>query len=251
VPILRPGEGVRLSDRHVVKLERPEIAFLEYTVGPEYEGAGLHFHRDHVDAFFILDGEFEFTVGTETVQAGPGTSVAVPPGAVHAFRKTSSGSAHFLNMHAPENGFVAYLRRRLRGDEFDLADYDIYDVDEADGPAEAFVVRPGEGERFERASGLVITSLAPLPQISLFELAFDAGWSGVDAHSHDDHVDSFFVLDGEVEFTVDGKTARVGSGMFVAAPPNVVHGFRPVGPASFLNVHAPDGGFAEGVRGRR
>ena len=171
----------------------------------------------------------------------------MPPGAVHAFRKTSRGGARFLNVHAPESGFVEYLRRRLRGDELDLAEYDIYDVDEAAGPAEAFVARRGEGERFD-LDHLAITIRAETVQLSLLELAFDAGWSGVAPHSHDDHVDCFFVLDGEVGFTVDGESARVGAGTVVAALPDDMHGIRPVAPAAFLNVHAPDAGFAAGVR---
>jgi mannose-6-phosphate isomerase-like protein (cupin superfamily) len=185
------------------------------------------------------------------VEVGPGTSVAVPPGVVHAFRKTSAGGAHLLNVHAPESGFVEYMLRRIRGDVFDFPDYDVYDVDEADGAGEAFIVRPGEGERFERAGGLAVTVLAATAPISLLELTFDGRWSGVDAHTHHDHVDSFFVLDGEVEFTVDGETLQIGAGTFVAAEQKVVHGFRPVGPAAFLNVHAPDAGFADGVRRQR
>jgi len=46
------------------------------------------------------------------------------------------------------------------------------------------------------------------------------------------------------------ETARASAGTYVAAPPNVTHGFRPIAPARFLNMHAPDAGFAARARGR-
>jgi quercetin dioxygenase-like cupin family protein len=57
----------------------------------------------------------------------------------------------------------------------------------------------------------------------LFELR--PGFEGPDPHTHDDHVDSFYVLEGEVEFLVAGETVHAGPGTFVAAPPGVVHTF--------------------------
>ncbi len=218
-------------------------------MGPEFEGPGPHFHKLHVDAFYVLEGQLEFTVGTETLLAGAGTSVAIPPGIVHAFTNPGPGGARYLNIHAPDSGFVELLRRRVRGEEFDETEYDIYDVDEPYGPADAQIAGPDGGERLERRD-LVNTIRAETTEISLFELAFDTRWSGVDPHSHDDHVESFFILDGEVEFLLEGETVRVGTGTYVAAPPQTVHGFRPVGPASILNIHAPDAGFAARARRR-
>jgi hypothetical protein len=66
---LGPGEGERLNERIVVKIERPEISVNEVTVGPEFEGPGPHFHKEHVDAFYVLEGQLEFTDGTETLLA--------------------------------------------------------------------------------------------------------------------------------------------------------------------------------------
>jgi hypothetical protein len=52
----------------------------------------------------------------------------VPPGVVHAFTNPGSGRARFLNVHAPERGFVDYLRARARGEDVDPAEYDVHDV---------------------------------------------------------------------------------------------------------------------------
>ncbi len=243
--LLGPGEGERLNERIVVKIERPEISVNEVNVGPDFEGPGPHFHKEHVDAFYVLEGELEFINGTETLRAGAGTTVAVPPGIVHGFTPPGPGGARYLNIHAPDCDFIEYLRHAIAGEDFE---WDSYDVEEPYGPAEAIVAGPNDGERLVRPSGLTNTIRAETTQLSLFELTFDERWEGVDPHTHDDHVDSFFVLDGEVEFLLGDETVRVGAGAYFAAPPDVTHGFRPVGPARLFNLHAPDAGFAGRAR---
>jgi hypothetical protein len=55
-----PGEGEPLETEHrelLVKGVRPELDFLEYDVGPGYEGPGPHYHETHVDSFYVLAGE--------------------------------------------------------------------------------------------------------------------------------------------------------------------------------------------------
>jgi quercetin dioxygenase-like cupin family protein len=114
--------------------------------------------------------------------------------------------------------------------------------------ADAIVTAASEGERFDRGDR-VVTIVADLPQLSVVELEFGPSFE-VPPHSHDDHVDAFYVLEGEVEFTLADGTVRGGPGTFVAAPPGALHGFRTPGPrrARVLNLHAPDAGFAESIR---
>jgi quercetin dioxygenase-like cupin family protein len=244
--VLGPGEGERLNDRIVVKAELPQISVNEVSVGPDFEGPGPHFHKKHVDAFYVLEGELEFINGAETLRAGAGTTVAVPPGIVHGFTNPGPGRARYLNIHAPDEDFIEYLRHAVAGEEFE---WDNHDVDEPYGPADAIVAGPEGGERLQRPK-LENVIRAETRELSLFELDFDERWEGVDPHSHDDHVDSFFILDGEVEFLLEGDTVRLGAGTYVAAPVGVTHGFRPVGPARMFNLHAPDAGFAGRARGR-
>jgi mannose-6-phosphate isomerase-like protein (cupin superfamily) len=166
---------------------------------------------------------------------------------VHGFNNRGPGGVRYLNIHAPDGGFIEYIRR-ITGDGVRV-DWDSYDVDEPYGPADAIVADPDGGERLPRGDR-ENTIRAETTEISLFELAFDERWEGVDPHSHDEHVDSFFLLDGEVEFLLGDETVRVGAGSYVAAPPGTTHGFRPIGPARLLNIHAPDAGFADRARGR-
>ncbi len=92
--------------------------------------------------------------------------------------------------------------------------------------------------------------LAELPELEAVELRFAPGFEGVDPHVHDDHVDSFYVLEGEAEFTVGDEVVRAGPGSYVAAPAGLRHGFRNAGESELrmLNVHAPNGGFVQGLR---
>lgn len=93
-----------------------------------------------------------------------------------------------------------------------------------------------------------MTIRVDLPGLSIHEIAFDETFD-VAPHEHDDQVDAFYVLDGEVKFTVGDETIVAGPGTLVAAPPHTRHGFGGVnGTARVLNFHAPDAGFADWIR---
>ena len=112
---------------------------------------------------------------------------------------------------------------------------------------EPIVSRPGEGELHERGDGYRLIRVAT-EQISVIEIAFDDSLV-VDPHVHPDHVDSFLVLEGEVEFTAGDETVVLGPGGFISSPPGARHGFRCAGGrAKVLNFHTPHGGFIEGIR---
>jgi quercetin dioxygenase-like cupin family protein len=210
-------------------------------------GASRHFHASHVDAFVVLAGELEVLTAGDSVTLGVGEAVAVPPGVVHGFNNLAPGPVRLLNVHAPSRGFADYLRRMYADEPADPGAYDQHPPEDAPG-GEPVVVRRDGGERFERGNR-VVTIRFDLPQLSLVEIEFDPSFE-VTPHMHDDHVDSFYVLDGEVEFLFADAPVRGGPGTFVAAPPRTVHGFRSANGerARVLNLHAPDAGFADWIR---
>jgi quercetin dioxygenase-like cupin family protein len=246
--LLSPGEGEAVADRaeRTVRIlldhELLDVTWSRYEPGER--GPDPHIHREHVDAFYVLEGELEFGLGPETtpVRAPAETVVLVPQNVIHTFRNESGARAFFLNFHAPSKGFAAYMRGN--GDGFDSFD------PPADGgrdPADVIVTRPGEGERFDRGNRVVMIT-AESPELSFNEIAFDSDFV-VEPHSHDDQVDAFFVLAGDVAFAPDGRWTRAAPGTFTAAPPGSVHGFRSArGRAHLLNFHAPDAGFAASIR---
>jgi mannose-6-phosphate isomerase-like protein (cupin superfamily) len=119
VSVIGPGDGERLDDEtraFVIKADLEQISINEVQAGPGFEGVGPHFHKRHVDAFFILEGELEFVVDGGTIRAGAGTTLVVPPGVVHSFAPASP-RAWYLNMHAPDSGFLEFMRAQHRGEQ--------------------------------------------------------------------------------------------------------------------------------------
>ena len=119
----RPGR------RAVVKVSRKEIVLMEFEMEPETEGAGPHFHSEHVDSFYVVEGELEVTVAGETVHARPGELVHAAPGVVHSFKNSSAGRVRLLNIHTPGMRFDEYIRRMDAGEKPDPAEYDSFDAD--------------------------------------------------------------------------------------------------------------------------
>ena len=129
--VSRRGEGESFVDdaREVrVKTSCPEIVVFEVDAGGPV-GAPPHFHKRHVDSFYVLEGELEFMVAGETVVAGAGTFVAIPIGVVHAFAKSGSSRTRYLNIHTPECGFTEYMRARDRDERVNPEDYDMFDAE--------------------------------------------------------------------------------------------------------------------------
>jgi quercetin dioxygenase-like cupin family protein len=241
--VLGPGEGEAVTDRaeRTIRIlcahELLDLTWTRYEPGER--GPDPHVHHRHVDAFYVLEGELVFGLGpdVEEVRAPAGTFVAAPPNLVHTFGNESAGRAYFLNLHAPSTGFADSLRGRGSFDSHDPP---------ADGgrPFSDGVVLPaGEGELLESEERSLWIK-AELTELSVLELDVVPGWT-VAAHHHDDHLDSFFVLDGEVELLGSAAPVAVSAGMLMAAPPGAVHGIRNAGTrrARLLNVHAPDAGF--------
>jgi quercetin dioxygenase-like cupin family protein len=50
-----------------------------------------HMHRRMEESFYVLDGEFTFTVGQEKIPAGPGAYILVPRGTPHVLEAGASG----------------------------------------------------------------------------------------------------------------------------------------------------------------
>ena len=109
------------------------------------------------------------------------------------------------------------------------------------------VSRPGDGELHPRSDGYRLVRV-DLPDIGVIEIDFDETLV-VAPHTHDDHTDSFLVLEGEVEFTAGEETVVLGPGGLISSPRGARHGFRSTGGrARVLNFHTPHGGFIEAIR---
>ncbi len=245
-PIVRyPGEGELVFDDESgtsrIKVARDELLLSETTLRLGARGAKPHFHREHADAFYVLEGSLDFHVAGEQRSVEARGLVLAPPGLVHGFEVGPNGDRH-LNIHAPGAAFARLTRARRDGVSIDPgAEGDTFSPPEDGGlPAsEAVVYGPDEGEHGESVVK------AARPEISLLVLEFPPG-GGVDPHYHERHSDSFYVLEGELEIHLRDEVVHAVPGTYALAPPRVVHYFRNVSksPVRFVNLHTP-GGFAE------
>jgi quercetin dioxygenase-like cupin family protein len=117
------------------------------------------------------------------------------------------------------------------------------------------LLQSGEGETIFDQPERTIQILADRDELALTWFRYEPGQEGPEPHVHRRHTDAFYVLEGELEFGLGpGVAQRTGTaGTFAAAPPNVVHTFRNGSEATvvFLNIHAPNMGFAEMLRAAR
>lgn len=252
--VLHHRDGETITDREqrevILLAERGDISITWSRYAPGERGPDPHIHREHADTFYVLDGEMTFTLGAESkrVVVPPGGFVAVPPNLVHSFVNEGAADLRFLNFHAPDGGFAAYMRARRDGVK---AGFDSFDPP-ADGglPAGGAIVSgPGEGERL--VSGNRDTLLkGHLPVLSFGEWILGGPLDGPELHQHDAGVDSFYVLEGELEITIEDSVQAAGPGTLASIPRGVRHTFAYRGPggARLLNLHTPDGGFADFLR---
>jgi quercetin dioxygenase-like cupin family protein len=249
--LLAPGEGEVVTDRPertlriLADLDEVIVTWFRYETGEK--GPDPHVHLHHTDAFYVLEGEIELRLGPDqqTVRAPAGTFAAAPPNVVHTFRNASGETATFLNLHAPSSGFGNELRGRKD------PGFDQHEPPPDGGRpfADAVLTEPDAGETIRRETS-TLQIVCDLPQLSAIDMTFLPAFDGVDPHTHEDHVDAFYVLDGTVEFLVGNEPRRAGPGAFLAAPHGALHGFRNPGPEPIrcLNLHAPPGGFIERLR---
>ena len=104
-------------------------------------------------------------------------------------------------------------------------------------------------EILERA-GRRAEVLVARDELVLFRFEMEARKDGAGPHHHRAHVDSFLVLEGELEVTVDGETRTLAPGELAVVPPKTVHSFRNASDARarFLNLHTPGMRFDEYIR---
>ena len=83
--------------------------------------------------------------------------------------------------------------------------------------------------------------LVATDDVAVSEYSLEPGSEPGDPHYHAHHTDSFYVIEGELEFQIDGRAIRVTAGTLLVAPRGAVHGFPiAIGArARFLNLHTP------------
>jgi len=254
--LIAAGEGEVIGDSPERRVEiLSDAEAVNATVsrfGPGREGADLHVHRHHSDLFYVLEGELTVRLGAEDRQVAvpAGTLARVPPLVVHGFRNASEADFRFLNLHAPGMHFADYLRAVRDGRPFTY-DQEPPPAKGARSPEDAAV---GNAELVVDRPGLRVALLTDVDEIGVAEVSREPMTSEPGTppppHVHRRHVESFFVLAGELTVTAGGRELRAGAGAWVQVPAGTPHTFAVTGggEARFLDLHTPSCGFGAFVR---
>ena len=252
-PILvTPGAGELVGDsperRVEIYSDCDELHATWSRFGAGREGADLPVHRSHTDLFYVLVGELTVRLGVDDdrVAVPAGTLVRVPPLVVHGFRNASDGELRYLNLHAPGREFADYLRALRDGRPFS---YDQHPPPE-DGGRPVADAAIGGGELVADRPEQRVELLADVDEIAIADVRSNPGGASPPPHVHERHVESFYVLEGELTFTSGDRELRAEAGSWVQVPAGVPHTFAVGGtrPARFLDVHTPSCGFGDFVR---
>jgi quercetin dioxygenase-like cupin family protein len=103
-----PGEGARslwvmgVLVTYKIPSQKTGGAYslFEVTTQP---GAGppQHIHHREDESFYVLEGEYEFLIGEETLRVGTGSLLYFPKGTLHAHRGVGEGVGRMLVTQTP------------------------------------------------------------------------------------------------------------------------------------------------------
>ena len=106
--VFESGEGKLLSARGSAmffKATREStngaFSFMERSLPPGGRKPPPHIHTNCEEAFYVLDGEIEFSLGENTVIGRPGSFVHVPGGVSHTFGNVATTASRLLIIHSP------------------------------------------------------------------------------------------------------------------------------------------------------
>ena len=202
------------------------------------------------EGFYVLSGEALVSIGGESYRLGPGDYAAVKVGTPSAWRAIGSSAVRWLQMAAPQPKPAGAER-----DTFFLHDRSIASdaprLDPANprgnllGHFDASQVPP-VAQRTNVVAGLegvflkwMIDEDFGARHHRMLFIEYQPG-VGIGLHDHT-FEEAYFILEGEVEATMDGRTYSLTAGDVVWTGVGCVHAFRNVGsqPVRWLETFAP------------
>jgi mannose-6-phosphate isomerase-like protein (cupin superfamily) len=244
-PLVRNGE----REGSILLASEPiTITHARYAAGQQV--AGPHIHHEHTDAFYVLEGELTFEIGREakTITVAAGGFLAAPPGVAHSFRTDGDRPARWLTIHAHDGGFAAFMRGLRDGV---TVEWDISPVP-ADGglPASHATVShdlPGADRAAESPPSRLRCAL---PDLHVAEWHLHGPHLNLPFQHRYRGVDSFFVIEGELDALLAGTTHTVRQETLISVPHGVQYAINYRGPnhTRVLSLHTPDRLLADNLR---
>jgi quercetin dioxygenase-like cupin family protein len=111
--VLGPGEGEVVSllgDPYTYKVvggdTEGNYSLIECTTVAD--GPPPHIHKAEEEAFYVLEGEVNVTIGDQTIRGAAGSFVLIPRGTVHTFSTVGTEPAKMLLIISPA-GFEQFF----------------------------------------------------------------------------------------------------------------------------------------------
>ncbi|MBY6028122.1 cupin domain-containing protein [Halomonas sp. DP8Y7-1] len=105
--VLKPGEGpvaYVVGDEYTIKTSGAEsggaYSLMEAVVPPQ-GGPPPHRHSREDEAFYVLEGEVEFSADGQRTVAGPGSWISLAKGSLHYFKNIGQSPARMLILMVP------------------------------------------------------------------------------------------------------------------------------------------------------
>jgi quercetin dioxygenase-like cupin family protein len=215
-----------------------------------------HYHKTHAETFYIVSGQVEWTVGGKTQRLKAGDLVHIPAYTVHSVKVVGNEDMHTLMVFQP-GGFEEHmwLQENLTPEQLKdpkikkelaiLSDFNIPDANTAlaTQPIEHFSFagkRPSYSD--DGTSDVALSSKSSGGRLNIQDEVWKVGFS-VEPHFHKAHSETFYILEGRVEWTVGGETHVLSRGDCVYIPPNTVHSVKTLDnkPLHTLMFYNPSG----------
>jgi quercetin dioxygenase-like cupin family protein len=213
----------------------------------------LHFHKRHGETFYIVDGKVEWTVGGETQVMTKGDLVYIPANTPHKVRVLDGKPLHTLFVSSP-GGYedLGAVTRHFSKEALDspiaktfaekLGDFHPL-PDDTPIPPDNVGPMPHKGQHHfamhdkvriaHNPSGSVDSKIlvSGIDGEGLYTIQ-DENWPAdfnVNLHYHARHWEVFYLLGGQIEWTVGGETHLMNPGDLAYVPPNTPHKVHVVG----------------------
>lgn len=97
------GPALRVLSQLIVSKRRAEASpyTLLESIDQPHSGPPPHIHHIQDEAFYVLEGRYEFLCGEERITADPGSFVHIPRGTVHTLQNIGDGPARALVLLTP------------------------------------------------------------------------------------------------------------------------------------------------------
>ncbi len=239
------------------------VTLIDHTVGSVHMGLGtcklepggtlnshVHFYEE---AFYILEGRVLGSIDGRHYQFGPGDYGIIQASVSHAWRGTGDQPASWLEMLSPQpkppgqERDTFFLKTETVpgvGNPPDFRDpmtryLGHFDDSQMPPPSQLQMDGYRGGNIFGISLKMLVDRMLGAQHLTLFMVEFQPGGEG-NIHDHP-FEESYFLLSGEAETLLDGKSYHVRAGDYVWTGVGSTHGFfnRGTVPVRWLETQAP------------